>query len=69
MKWVGPTIRTRKRSTSTTPGTALIAAGLFRNAFGRTVEQGFHGGARQPQAQQRDHHRDTDRGQPEHVSE
>ena len=32
MKWVGPTIRTRNRSTSTTPGTALIAAVAFSDA-------------------------------------
>ena len=63
MKWVGPTMRTRSRSISTTPGTARIAAAAFSDdAFGRAVEQGFHGGARQPQAQQRDHHGDADGG-------
>ncbi len=36
--------------------------GLLRRAFGRAVEQGFHGGARQPQAEQRDHDRDRDGG-------
>jgi len=32
MKWVGPTMRTLRRSTSTTPGTELIAAVAFSAA-------------------------------------
>ncbi len=60
MKWVGPTIRTRKRSTSTTPGTErMAAAALSDTPSGRAVEQGFHGGTRHPQSQQRDHDRDA----------
>src|ERR1700733_9305061 len=46
MKWVAPTIRALKRSTSTTPGTALIAAAAFsdtpsgaRSSRGSTVER------------------------------
>ena len=35
--------------------------GFLRHALGRAVEQGFDRGARQPQAEQRDHHRHADR--------
>src|SRR4029453_809343 len=78
MKCVGPTMRTRRRSTPTTPGTARIAAmafsaapagapgergvGLFRPPLRRRVERRFDGGAAEPQAEDRYHHGNRDGG-------